>query len=81
MRAGLLRIRYWAVDASTGSRTELLAESVQRPDGGYDQVFSADPRAIDAVLEMHAEGDRWIEVRARRVPPGPPRLLPVSGEI
>ncbi len=81
MRAGLLRIRYWAVDASNGSRSELIAESMQRPDGGYDQVFSADPRAIDAVLEMRADGDRWSEVRSRRVPPGPPRLLPASGEI
>jgi hypothetical protein len=80
VRAGLLRIRYWAIDSETGSRAELIAEATQRGDGGYDSVFSTDPRAIDAVLEMNS-GDRWLAVRTRRVPAGAARVLPTGTEI
>ncbi len=81
MRTGLLRLRYWAIDAVSGVRGELLAEVSQREDGGFDRVYSTDPRAIDAVLEMDAGAGRWVEVRSRRVPPGPPRALPSSSDI
>jgi hypothetical protein len=80
VRAGLLRIRYWAIDPETDARSELIAETVQRGDGGYDTVFCADSRAIDAVLEMRS-GDEWMAVRTRRVPAGTARVLPTGAEI
>lgn len=80
MRAGLLRICYWAIDSTTGERAELLAVASQGPDGRFDGVFSTDVRAIDAVLEMQA-GDQWRPVRTRRVAPNTPGLLPTSDEI
>ncbi len=82
MRAGLLRVRYWAVDESNGERVELVAETVQRDDGGYDAVLCGDPRAIDAVLELAAGADRWIAVRVRRIPANAePRVLPTGAAI
>lgn len=73
MRTGDLRVSYWAVDEK-GTRTEQLASVVQRIDGGFDVVFTSDPRPVDVVLELR-DGAGWREVRARRVRGGP-RLLP-----
>ena len=74
MRAGGLRVRYWALDAH-GARTELLATAEQGPGGHFAPVFTYDPRPVDVVLELR-HGDEWREVRARSYPGGAARLLP-----
>jgi hypothetical protein len=75
MRTGQLRLRYWALD-DAGHRIELLATVEQGPDGRFDEVFSADPRPLLAVLELR-DGTDWREVRTRAIPGGAPRVLPV----
>jgi hypothetical protein len=74
VRPGMLRVRYWALD-DAGQRAELLATVEQGSDGGFAQVFTADARDVDAVLELR-DGDGWREVRTRRAPGGAPRVLP-----
>ena len=74
MRAGNLRVSYHAIDAS-GRRVEVLARVEQRADGRFDDVFTADPRAVDVVLELR-DGASWREVRVQRAPGGAPRVLP-----
>jgi hypothetical protein len=74
MRAGLLRVSYFAVD-ERGQRAEALARVEQGSDGRFAEVFTSDPRAVDVVLELR-DGDAWREVRAQRTAGGAPRVLP-----
>jgi hypothetical protein len=74
MNTGNLRVSYYAV-ATDGTRAELLAAVVQNDQGGFDPVFTSDPRPILRVLELR-DGDAWREVRAEPLPAGPPRVLP-----
>lgn len=75
VRLGLLRVRYWALEAD-GRRAELLATVEQDARGGYAGVLCADPRSVEGVLEMSAEGS-WREVRKLMVPASDvPRILP-----
>lgn len=74
MRAGLVRVQYWALD-DAGARVELIATIEQEADGSYARVFTADARPIERVLQLK-DGDAWRDVRAERWPAGPPRVLP-----
>lgn len=74
MRAGNLRVRYWAVDPD-GTRRDEIAIAEQEADGRFQNVFTSDPRAMDLALEMR-DGETWREVRSRRIEGGPPRVLP-----